>query len=262
MITIEQELSNLTNNFKDDDVAIRCKTKEEKLEALKIFREHYDVVEVSDGRRSDNEPMSWVIACSNPKQIQESLLTEAEDEEEVDVKDDEDIEEVDDVEVEDDTDAFEEPQEDFGEFDDDLELDDLAAFDDTEDTMDLDDENYDTIDDVSEVGKADKITVLKKRASDLSKKWLDVYNQIVDLAKDLDLTVTHNDDFVIELTKADGTDSKYEKDLDDIEAELKGNDDIDDSFGPSEFDGRATQLGDDVEINQNESLESSSNVIK
>ncbi len=211
MITVEKELANLTNNFTDSEAAIRCWTKDEKEIAKQIFNKYYNTVEISDGRESANDKMCWIIAVTDLKAepvvetLTEDILTEEE-------------------------------------FDDNMNLAEL---------------NLDTIDDTDDIENADRLTVLKRRAAGYAEKWLEVYNQISELARKLDLTVSRDDDLNIELHKIDGSDSNVKGDLDfvneveksfnDLKAEQTNQDntDIDDSFGPSEFDDRAKNLKDE-----------------
>lgn len=64
---IEKVLMKITDNFSDRDGSVETSYENEKDSARDILKKHYKVVEVSDGRRSSSEPMSWVIAYSNPK---------------------------------------------------------------------------------------------------------------------------------------------------------------------------------------------------
>ena len=64
---IEKVLMKITDNFSDKDGSVETSYENEKDSARDILKKHYKVVEVSDGRRSSSETMSWVIAYSNPK---------------------------------------------------------------------------------------------------------------------------------------------------------------------------------------------------
>lgn len=206
-MTIEQELAKLTDNFTEDNVAVRCWTKNEKYNAIDIFKQHYNIVDVSDGRGSADEKLSWVIAASEPKQLKETL-TEADE-----------------------------------------------TFDlDPDDDFDLSDLNTDSIQDSTDIANADQITVLKARAADLAKKWQDTYKQINELAKKLDLVVSHDEDLKITIDKADGSKADLDKDLDKVATAIDSldskeqNEEIDDSFGPSEYDDRAALLPPDIKV--------------
>jgi len=237
MKTIEQQLADLSNNFSDKQVGVKCHTIEEKQEAVKIFRQYYDIVEPADVTAPGDVKMTWQINCANPKKMNESLIQEA---------DDEDLE-FSDEEFDDDSDL---------EVDGDDDLD-LSEFDNPDDDMDLSDENLDSIDDISEVDKAEQIAILKKRAADLSEKWRDIYSQISTLARNLDLVATYDDDLNIELKKADGTSSKYKDDLKQLKDKVEGEpqDEFDDDFGPSEYDARAAEYSQEPEPVQTESVE-------
>ena len=116
------------------------------------------------------------------------------------------------------------------------------------------------IGDTADIKTANSITVLKRRAANIAKQWNDLYDQISKLARKIDLVASHDLDLNIELKKIDGTDSNIDNDLDFIDnaeksfnklkAEENSDSDIDDSFGPSEYDGRAAMLKDDEPIEE------------
>lgn len=62
------QLKELTNDFTDKDGTVRCWYEQEKIYGVKVLKKYYNVVEVSDGRMSNEEDMSWVIAYSDPKE--------------------------------------------------------------------------------------------------------------------------------------------------------------------------------------------------
>ena len=64
---VEDQLKDLTNNFSEKDGVVRCWYEQEKVFGVQILKKHYKVVEVSDGRGSDDEDMSWVISYATPK---------------------------------------------------------------------------------------------------------------------------------------------------------------------------------------------------
>lgn len=64
---VENKLSELTNRFKESSGNIRCWYEVEKQSAIKILKNYYDIVEVSDDRRDDNDEINWIISYSNPK---------------------------------------------------------------------------------------------------------------------------------------------------------------------------------------------------
>lgn len=64
---IERTLAEITDNFKEKDGTVRTGYEEEKIIAKKVLEKHYDIVEVSDGRRYDNDDVTWVISYTNPK---------------------------------------------------------------------------------------------------------------------------------------------------------------------------------------------------
>ena len=63
---VESALSSLTNQYTKEEGTVETSYEDEKNFAKKILRTHYKIVEVSDGRRSANEPMSWVISYAEP----------------------------------------------------------------------------------------------------------------------------------------------------------------------------------------------------
>lgn len=63
------QLKELTNDFTDEDGTVLCWYEQEKIYGVKVLKKYYNVVEVSDGRMSNKEDMSWVIAYSDPKAI-------------------------------------------------------------------------------------------------------------------------------------------------------------------------------------------------
>lgn len=63
---VETFLKKYTNNFTKKSGTVETGYKEEKDFARDILKASYDIVEVSDGRRSEGEPMSWVISYSDP----------------------------------------------------------------------------------------------------------------------------------------------------------------------------------------------------
>ena len=219
-LQIKTELARLSSEFTETPFEVRCWNEGEKNDAVKILKDYYKYVDVSDGRKSEDEQMCWYIACDGLKsKVNESMLTEDEE----------------------------------------------NGFDlDVDDDLDLDDLDLDTIDDSSEIDSADEITVLKKKAHDLAEKWFETYKQIGQLARKLDLVATHNDKLEIELKKADGEKADIDGDVDFIDAvdQINLNDkqesenedsDIDDDFGPSEYDERAKHLPQDAPVG--ESLE-------
>lgn len=64
---IERTLAEITDNFREKDGTVRTGYEEEKIIAKKVLEKHYDIVEVSDGRRYDNDDVTWVISYTNPK---------------------------------------------------------------------------------------------------------------------------------------------------------------------------------------------------
>lgn len=56
-----------TDNFTNEDGTVRTYYESEKDYTKNILKKYYDVVEVSDGRRSSDEDMCWVVAYSTPK---------------------------------------------------------------------------------------------------------------------------------------------------------------------------------------------------
>ena len=217
-MTIEQELAELTSNFTEPDVALKCWTKNEKYNAIKILRDHYKIVEVSDGRMSPDEGMNWVISAAEPKQVKESLNEGG------------------------DYDLI------LSESEDDFDLD-------PDDDFDLDDLDLDSLQDSSEIADADQLTVLKARAADLADKWKETYKQISKLAKELDLIASHNDELEIKIEKVNGEASDVDGDLDKVavamdELDQTDSEEVDDSFGPSEFDDRAALLPPDIKVEE------------
>ena len=63
---IEKILKDHTNGWKRESGVARTYYKTEKEHIMKALKDHYKTVEPSDGRGSDGEEMSWVIAYSDP----------------------------------------------------------------------------------------------------------------------------------------------------------------------------------------------------
>jgi len=237
-MSIEYQLAELSNNFTEQNGAVKCYTEVEKDQAKEIFNKYYDIVEISDGRKSDNDRLSYIIAYSNPKELKETL-NEADKDAESELSEDEFLNELDELDSE-----------------------DISMMDNPDNDTDLSDLDVGAVDDASEVEEADQLTILKKRAHDTAEKWKDLFKQISDLAKDLDLVATHNDELEIELVKADGAKADVEQDLETINTELENeldslDDEIDDDFGPSGFEDRAQNLKDEP---VGESLEQAQNI--
>lgn len=62
----EKALKDYTKNWTKDSGTSRTYYKAEKDNGIDILKKHYKVVEVSDGRGSEDEEMSWVISYSDP----------------------------------------------------------------------------------------------------------------------------------------------------------------------------------------------------
>ncbi|MBO7211313.1 MAG: hypothetical protein J6V44_09975 [Methanobrevibacter sp.] len=62
----EKVLKDYTNDWKKESGTSRTYYKKEKDNATDILKKHYKVVEVSDGRGSNDEEMSWVISYAEP----------------------------------------------------------------------------------------------------------------------------------------------------------------------------------------------------
>lgn len=62
----EKVLKDYTNDWKKESGTSRTYYKKEKDNAIDILKKHYKVVEVSDGRGSNDEEMSWIISYSEP----------------------------------------------------------------------------------------------------------------------------------------------------------------------------------------------------
>lgn len=65
---IERVLKKLTKNFKVQDGYLRTYYVQEKLLAVPVLKQHYNIVEVSDGRVDETSEPSWIISYSNPKE--------------------------------------------------------------------------------------------------------------------------------------------------------------------------------------------------
>lgn len=63
---IEKELSELSNNFTEQDIMLRTELEDEKTLAANILKKHYSTVEISDGRTTKEEHMSWVVTAAGP----------------------------------------------------------------------------------------------------------------------------------------------------------------------------------------------------
>lgn len=70
---VERELKSITNNWTDKEGTIRCYWEQEKNYGLQILKKHYKYIETSDGRTGKGEDMSWILAYSEPKELEESL---------------------------------------------------------------------------------------------------------------------------------------------------------------------------------------------
>lgn len=64
---IESALKDFTNNWTKKEGTTRTYYKNEKDYGRDILKKYYKVVEVSDGRGSDDDEMSWVISYSEPR---------------------------------------------------------------------------------------------------------------------------------------------------------------------------------------------------
>ncbi len=73
MSETEDFIKTYTKDFTKDSGTIRTYYKEEKDDARKVLRDHYKNVEISDGRRSSDEEMCWVLAFSQPKALKEAV---------------------------------------------------------------------------------------------------------------------------------------------------------------------------------------------
>lgn len=65
---VEKDLRSITKDFTDKEGTVRCWYEQEKIYGVQVLRKHYRIVEPSDGRVSDKEDMSWVIAYADPKE--------------------------------------------------------------------------------------------------------------------------------------------------------------------------------------------------
>lgn len=63
---IVKTIRDLTNNYTSQSGTLRTYYRVEKNAAMNELRNHYNVVEVSDGRRDNNDDISWVIAYADP----------------------------------------------------------------------------------------------------------------------------------------------------------------------------------------------------
>lgn len=63
---VEKSLKDYTNNWKRQDGTARTYYKTEKEHIMDVLKKHYKVVEPSDGRRSEDEEMCWVVSYSDP----------------------------------------------------------------------------------------------------------------------------------------------------------------------------------------------------
>ncbi len=72
-----KDTENLTKNFTKKSGTITTSYVNEKDHCRDLLKKHYKNVDVSDGRRSKDEDMSWVIAYSDPKSdLNESVSTD------------------------------------------------------------------------------------------------------------------------------------------------------------------------------------------
>lgn len=62
----ENVLKDYTNGWKKESGTSRTYYKKEKDSAIDILKKHYKAVEVSDGRGSNDEEMSWAISYAEP----------------------------------------------------------------------------------------------------------------------------------------------------------------------------------------------------
>ena len=71
---VEEDLKSLTHNWTDKKGTIRCYYEQEKQYGVQILKQHYKIVEVSDGRTGTGQDMSWAITYKDPKkEIKENL---------------------------------------------------------------------------------------------------------------------------------------------------------------------------------------------
>ena len=63
----EAFLKKYTDNYTKEDGAVRTYYSTEKDNARDILKQHYEYVDVSDGRQDKDDEMKWVIAFSTPK---------------------------------------------------------------------------------------------------------------------------------------------------------------------------------------------------
>lgn len=210
MISIEKELAALSNNFTEPRVAVKCWTFDEKEAAVKIFNKYYNNIDVSEKDVNSTGKKCWVILGEDPT--------------------------------------------------DNNDLDYLIESDMSSPGFNISSLKLSAIGDTTDIKTANSITVLKRRAANIAKQWNDLYDQISKLARKIDLVASHDLDLNIELRKIDGTDSNIDDDLDfidnaeksfdELKAEEDSSSDVDDSFGPSEYDGRAAMLKDDEPIEE------------
>lgn len=74
---MEKVIKNLTKNFTSEDGAIKTGYVNEKDFCRDLLKKYYKYVDVSDGRRSRNEDMCWVIAYAEPKSdLNEAVSTD------------------------------------------------------------------------------------------------------------------------------------------------------------------------------------------
>ena len=210
MISIEKELAALSNNFTEPRVAVKCWTFDEKEAAVKIFNKYYTNVNVSEKNTNSATNNCWVILGEDP------IINDN--------------------------------------------LDYLIESDISSPGFNISSLKLSAIGDTTDIKTANSITVLKRRAANIAKQWNDLYNQISKLARKIDLVASHDLDLNIELKKIDDTDSNIDNDLafidnaeksfNELKAEKNSASDIDDSFGPSEYDDRAAMLKDDAPIEE------------
>lgn len=62
----EKALKDYTKNWTKESGTSRTYYRKEKDNGVSILKKHYKTVEVSDGRGSEDEEMSWVISYSDP----------------------------------------------------------------------------------------------------------------------------------------------------------------------------------------------------
>lgn len=154
--------------------------------------------------------------------------------------DDFDLSELDDLSLEDDDNQDNQDNSMELDFNDNLEDSDFSTLEDGSALDELDIREPETTISKDPVDNSNQLVVLKKRADSVIEQWKDLFQQISDLARALNLVAKYDDDFKIYFEKSNL--NKVNKEVTKSTAKLHDNSITDDDFGPSGFEERAEDL--------------------